>query len=80
MAYKTAIHEHVEKGFAEKGPDQSDNNGTVWYLPHHAVFRVEKRTAKGRIVFDSSEREGGHASLNDCIFLVLLDNQTLHLY
>ncbi|XP_068723412.1 uncharacterized protein [Montipora capricornis] len=41
-AYKTAINEYVEKGFAEEVPDQSDDNGTVRYLPHHAVFRDDK--------------------------------------
>ncbi|XP_068728870.1 uncharacterized protein [Montipora capricornis] len=66
-AYKTAINEYVEKGFAEEVPDQSDDNGTVRYLPHHAVFRDDKRTTKCRIVFDASAREGGDASLNDCI-------------
>ena len=66
-AYKTAINEYVEKGFAEEVPDQSDDNGTVRYLPHHAVFRDDKRTTKCRIVFDASARERGDASLNDCI-------------
>ncbi|XP_068756894.1 uncharacterized protein [Montipora capricornis] len=66
-AYKTAINEYVEKGFAEEVPDQSDDNGTVRYLPHHAVFRDDKRTTKCRIVFDASAREGCDASLNDCI-------------
>ncbi|XP_068756583.1 uncharacterized protein [Montipora capricornis] len=56
-----------KKGFAEEVPDQSDDNGTVRYLPHHAVFRDDKRTTKCRIVFDASAREGGDASLNDCI-------------
>ena len=65
-AYKTAINEYVEKGFAEEVPDQSDDNGTVRYLPHHAVFRDDKRKTKCRIVFDASAR-GGDASLNDCI-------------
>ena len=47
--------------------DQSDDNGTVRYLPHHAVFRDNKRTTKCRIVFDASAREGGDAPLNDCV-------------
>ncbi|XP_068684143.1 uncharacterized protein [Montipora foliosa] len=67
MAYKTAINEYVAKGFEEEVPYQSDDNGTVRYLPHHAVFRDDKRTTKCRIVFDASAREGGEASLMDCI-------------
>ena len=58
-AYKASINEYVEKGIAEEVPDQSDDNGTVRYLPHHAVFRDDKRKTKCKIVFD--------ASLNDCI-------------
>ena len=79
-AHKTAINEYVEKGFAEEEPDESDDNGTVRYLPHHAVFHDDKRTTKYRIVFDASAGEGGDASLNGCFFLVLLSSQTLHLY
>ena len=45
----------------------TDNNGTVRYLPYHAVFRDDKRTTRCRIVFDASAREGGDASLNDCV-------------
>ena len=66
-AYKAAINEYVEKGIAEEVPDQSDDNGTVRYLPHHAVFRDDKRKTKCKIVFDASAREGGDASLNDCV-------------
>ena len=66
-AYKAAINEYVEKGFAEEVLDQSDDNGTVRYLPHLAVLRDDKRTTKCRMVFDASAREGGDASLNDCI-------------
>jgi len=66
-AHKTAINEYVEKGFAEEVPDESDDNGTVRYLPHHAVFQDDKRTTKRRIVFDASARERGDISLNDCI-------------
>ncbi|XP_068708195.1 uncharacterized protein [Montipora capricornis] len=53
-AYKTAINEYLEKGFAEEVSDQTDENGTVRYLPHHAVFRDDKRTTKCRIVFNAS--------------------------
>ena len=68
-AYKTAINEYVEKGFVAEVPDQRDDNGTVEYLAHHAVFRDDKRTTKCRIVFDAYAQEGR-----------LLYNQTLHLY
>ena len=36
----------------------------VGYLPHFSVVREDKRTAKGRIVFDSTTRYG-RIRLND---------------
>ena len=39
-AHKTTVNEYVEKGFAEEVPDESDDNGTVRYLPHHVVNRI----------------------------------------
>lgn len=38
-----------------------------YYLPHHAVIREDKSTAKLRVVFDASSHEEGCASLNDCL-------------
>ena len=57
-AYDSAINEYVEKGFAEVVPDENDEDGTVRYLPHHAVFRDDKTTTTCRIVFDASAQEG----------------------
>ena len=48
-------------------PDENDEDRTVRYLPHHAVFRDDKTTTKCRIVFDASAREGDGVSLNDCV-------------
>ena len=66
-AYNSAINEYVEKGFAEVVPNENDEDRTVRYLPHHAVFRDDKTTTKCRIVFDASAREGDGVSLNDCV-------------
>ena len=65
-AYNSAIKEYVEKGFAEVVPKENDEDRTVRYLLHHAVFRDDK-TTKCRIVFDASAREGDGLSLNDCV-------------
>ena len=53
----------LEKGYASKveGEELERNDGTVWYLPHHAVT---KKAGKIRIVFDCAARHRG-TSLND---------------
>ena len=66
-AYNSAMKEYVEKGFAEVVPDENDEDRTLRYLPHHAVFRNDKTTTKCRIVFDASAQEGDGVSLNDCV-------------
>lgn len=66
-AYSTAINQYVEKDFAEEVPDESNEDGIIWYLPHHAVLHADKKTTKCRIVFDASARDGDGVSLNNCI-------------
>ena len=66
-AYKSAINQYVEKGYAEEVKETDDQGKKVRYVPHHAVFREDKRTRKCRVVFDASAREQQDASLNDCI-------------
>ena len=66
-AYTTAINQYVEKGFGEEVLDLSSGDGSVRYLPHHAVFRADRQTTKCRIVFDASAREQDSVSLNDCV-------------
>lgn len=53
-AYKDAINQYVEKGFAVEVKEAVDNNQKVRYLPHHAVFREDKKTTKCRVVFYAS--------------------------
>ena len=49
-------------------PDSGANGGgKVHYLPHHAVIRRDKETAKLRVVYDASARSGD-PTLNDCLY------------
>jgi len=45
-AYKSAINQYVEKGYAEEVKETDDQSKKVRYLPHHAVFQEDKRTTK----------------------------------
>ena len=50
-AYQDAINQYVEKGFAVEVKEAADGIEKVRYLPHHAVFREDKKTTKSRVVF-----------------------------
>ena len=65
-AYNDAINQYVEKGFAVEVKEAADGNEKVRYLPHHAVFREDKKTTKCRVVFDASAHDEHEVSLNDC--------------
>ena len=64
------IQEQLRLGIIEKCSEQSSQNsdGVIHYLPHHAVIRTDKQTAKLRIVYDASARGANGLSLNDCLF------------
>ena len=66
-AYKDAMNQYVEKGFAVEVKKTVDGNEKVSYLPHHAVFREDKKTTKCRVVLDASAYDEHEVSLNDCI-------------
>lgn len=67
-AYKNAINQYVEKGYAVEIKDD-DHNRKVWYLPHSAIFRKDSKPTKCRFVFDASAHGQDGVSLNDCIQL-----------
>ena len=37
-AYKDAINQHAEEGYAVEVKEAVDGNKRIRYLPHHAVF------------------------------------------
>ena len=61
------MKEYVEKGFAEEVPYENVEDRTTHYLPHHAVFRDDKKTTKCRIVFDASMRGDDGVFFNDWV-------------
>ena len=63
--YVTFINELLDKGYAEKVPEESveADPSKVWYIPHHGVYHP-KKPGKIRVVFDCSAKFAG-TSLND---------------
>ena len=69
-SYQEAINKYVEDGVAEEVPYEQyapADGRPVFYLPHHAVIREDKRTTKTRVVFDASARDVNGVSLNSCL-------------
>ncbi len=50
--YTDFLSKVIEKGYAELVPHQQLNraDGKVWYIPHHVVYHLKKKTL--RVVFD----------------------------
>ena len=62
------IKDQLKKGIVEiVGDLDSGEVGKVYYLPLHAVVRMDKQTSKLQIVYDASARSNG-PSLNDCLY------------
>lgn len=62
--YCVFMNKILEEGYAVKVPDEKviQDDGQVWYLPHHGVYHPKKR--KLRVVFDCAARYQG-TSLNE---------------
>ncbi len=62
--YKDFMNDLLQNGYARRVYDHHLGPlATHWYLPHHAVFHLQK-PSKNRVVFDCSDNYRG-TSLND---------------
>ena len=67
-SYDDIINNQLKKGIIEKIDDKHLSNGSVHYIPHHAVMTPSKSTTKIRIVYDASAKSRkGNQSLNECM-------------
>jgi hypothetical protein len=66
-AYTEFINEYVDLGHMEVVPSKDIDvlNNKYFYLPHHAVFKIDSLTTKLRVVFDGSVKSSNNLSLND---------------
>ncbi|KRZ85899.1 hypothetical protein T08_16437 [Trichinella sp. T8] len=62
--YENTLQEYIKNRYVEEIGNLGGREEKIWYLPHHAVFKMEKNTSKCRIVFDGSHLCGG-VSLNE---------------
>lgn len=64
--YDNVIDEYFELGHM-KAVDPPNSESTVYYLPHHAVFKPESVTTKLRVVFNASNPSSNGVSLNNIL-------------
>ena len=64
--YDSTIKDQLENGVIEPVPEEEVSPVRVYYLPHHAVVRLDKTTIKLRIVYDASSKSDC-PSLNECL-------------
>ena len=65
IEYDNIIQNYLSKEYIEFVENYTHDG---YYLPHHAVLRLDKLTTKVRIVFDGSAKQGNSLSLNDCLY------------
>ena len=66
--HKGILEEQISGGIVELVPEKEmPPPGSVHYLLHREVIRMDKETTKLRVVYDASARGAG-PSLNDCLY------------
>ena len=66
VQYRDTVEKYIKDGHARKlSDDETSNQQSVWYLPHHPVFKKSDPN-KCRVVFDCAAKYRG-TSLNDII-------------
>ncbi|XP_065094952.1 uncharacterized protein LOC135715963 [Ochlerotatus camptorhynchus] len=77
--YQQFMTEYLTLGHMEKVPPSEDAVAPEksFYLPHYAVWKVDSKTTKLRVVFDASSKSGSGVSLNDCLLVGPNVNESL---
>ncbi|XP_055714381.1 uncharacterized protein LOC129808619 [Phlebotomus papatasi] len=65
--YAKFMNEYEELGHMTMAPNYIGSPYNVYYLPHHAVFKMESTTTKTRVVFDASCKSSSGISLNNIL-------------
>lgn len=70
LEYDNALLEYIDLGHMKPvkyNPHTPSN--THYYLPHHAVVKLDRITTKVRIVFNASSKTSNNNSLNDALHI-----------
>lgn len=65
--YSTFMEEYLRLDHMEPVPRSDSARNTVYYLPHHAVFKTSNGQSKIRVVFNASFRTASGYALNDLL-------------
>ena len=70
-SYSNFMREYLELGHMERiSPEELvQTSGHHFYLPHHAVFKMDSVTTKLRVVFDGSSKDSLGRSLNSTLLV-----------
>ena len=67
--YHAVMKDQLNSGVIEPvDTEQVVESGTVHYLPHREVVRMNRKTTKLRVVFNASSKCPGEISLNDALY------------
>lgn len=68
--YDRVIKEQLHSGVIQVVDEelaQTQQPGTVHYIPHREVLREDKNTTKLRVVYDANSKQPQQSSLNECL-------------
>ncbi|XP_043063213.1 uncharacterized protein LOC122319685 [Drosophila yakuba] len=65
--YEAFLDDYLQRGHMEQltSAQVEESPDTCFYLPHHAVIKLDSLTTKCRVVFDGSGKDSSGVSLND---------------
>ncbi|XP_047510573.1 uncharacterized protein LOC125053303 [Pieris napi] len=66
LEYDAIIKEYINKGYISLLENDNKNQG--YYIPHHAVARLDKTSTRWRMVMDASAKTSSGLSLNDILY------------
>ncbi|MCP9260663.1 Pao retrotransposon peptidase family protein [Dirofilaria immitis] len=66
--YSKTINEQLQSNVIEEVNNETNQDGIIYYLPHHEVVTPNTSTTKLRIVYDASAHLKGMKSLNDVLY------------